>query len=112
TDAATMEIVEMVLAGGINKQIVVDIARAGGKAIGLSGKDGGLIRARKLVEDDDGEPVDLGFVGTPEIVDPSVLQVFLDSDFIPVIAPIAADAEGQSYNINADTAAGAIAGAL
>jgi acetylglutamate kinase len=112
TDAATMEVVEMVLAGRINKQIVVDIAAAGGKAIGLSGMDGGLIRARKLMEDEDGQPVDLGFVGEPEAVDPAALQVFLDSDFIPVIAPVAADAQGQAYNINADTAAGAIAGAL
>lgn len=112
TDAATMEVVEMVLAGRINKQIVSDIVAAGAKAIGLSGRDAGLITARKLIEKVDGQPVDLGFVGEPDRVDPAILNEIADTDFIPVIAPVASDADGQSYNINADTAAGAIAAAL
>lgn len=109
TDAATMEIVEMVLAGKINKEIVSAITDAGGRAVGLSGKDAGLIRARK-VEEEDG--VDLGFVGEPAQVDPTILEVLRSSDIIPVIAPIGMGPDGQTYNINADTSAGGIAAAM
>ena len=115
TDKATVEIVEMVLSGQINKQIVAAITDAGGRAIGLSGKDGGLIGATKLLRtkrdpDSNIEKVlDLGFVGEPTAVDPHILNVLASSDFIPVIAPIGIGVDGETYNINADTAAGAIA---
>ena len=115
TDAVTVEIVEMVLSGRINKGIVAAITAAGGKAVGLSGKDGGLIAARKLtrVKKDPGSNIekvlDLGFVGEPTRVDPQVLEVFAQSDFIPVIAPIGLGEDGETYNINADTVAGAVA---
>ena len=118
TDKATVEIVEMVLAGRINKQIASAINRAGGTAIGLSGKDGHLIQARRLertVRDPDSnieKVLDLGFVGEPERIDPRVLQTLADSDIIPVVAPIGVGAAGETYNINADTAAGAVASAL
>ncbi|RJF89233.1 acetylglutamate kinase [Oleomonas cavernae] len=118
TDQAAVEVVEMVLAGSINKQIVGAINAAGGNAIGLSGKDGPLIRARKLARtkrdpDSNIEKVlDLGFVGEPESVDPRILYLFERSDFIPVIAPIGIGEDGHTYNINADTAAGAIAAAM
>jgi acetylglutamate kinase len=117
TDSETVGIVEMVLSGAINKQIVAAISAAGGKAVGLSGKDGDLIRARKLRRtrrdpDSNIENVlDLGFVGEPERVDPHILDSFADSDMIPVIAPIGAGPRGETYNINADTVAGAIASA-
>jgi acetylglutamate kinase len=107
TDAATMEVVEMVLAGTINKQIVASINAAGGCAVGISGKDGGLIRARKLKRN-----ADLGFVGEPERIDDRVLGSFRQSDIIPVIAPIGVGADGATYNINADTVAGAVAAAV
>ncbi len=118
TDEATVEIVEMVLAGSINKQIVSSINSAGGTAVGLSGKDGNLIMARKLrrtVKDPDSNierVLDLGFVGEPFRVNPQILQEFARSNIIPVIAPIGMGENGETYNINADTAAGAIAGAL
>jgi acetylglutamate kinase len=118
TDAATVEIVEMVLSGQINKQIVSSIGRAGGRAIGLSGKDGGLITVRRVTRttrDPDSnieKVVDLGFVGDPEKVDVSILNTLRNTDIIPVIAPVGMDASGQTFNINADTVAGAIAGAL
>lgn len=118
TNADTVEVVEMVLSGSINKQIVTDINQAGGMAIGLSGKDGGLIKARKLrrtIKDPDSnieKILDLGFVGEPVEVNPMVFEDFLDSDVIPVIAPIGMGENGETYNINADTAAGAIASAL
>lgn len=118
TDAATVEVVEMVLAGLINKQIVTAINKAGGVAVGLSGKDGGLITARKVtrteVDPDSNieKVIDLGFVGEPESVNPHVLAVFERSDIIPVIAPTGAGPDGMTYNINADTVAGAVAGAL
>jgi acetylglutamate kinase len=118
TDARTVEVVEMVLAGSINKQIVGFINGAGGKAIGLTGKDGNLVRARKLSRTvvDPGSSieriVDLGFVGEPEKVDVTVLADLLGRDIIPVLAPIAGGADGVTYNINADTFAGAVAGAL
>ena len=118
TDAKTVEVVEMVLAGSINKQIVGFINGAGGKAIGLTGKDGNLVRARKLSRTvvDTGSSiesmVDLGFVGEPEKVDVTVLTQILGREIIPVLAPIAGGADGVTYNVNADTFAGAIAGAL
>jgi acetylglutamate kinase len=118
TDAATLEIVEMVLAGAINKQIVGYINAAGGKAIGLCGKDGNMVIAKKATRRvvDPGsnieKVVDLGFVGEPDKVDLTVLNVVLGRDLIPVLAPVAASADGGSFNVNADTFAGAIAGAL
>lgn len=121
TDAASMEIVEMVLAGGINKSIVRAINAAGGKAVGLSGSDANLITAVKATrtkKDPDSNierVVDLGFVGEPDKVDPSVLTALAaqrDEDFIPVVAPVGVGADGRSFNINADTAAGAVAAAL
>jgi len=118
TDSATVEIVEMVLSGSINKQIVSEINAAGGMAIGISGKDGQLIEARKLrrsVRDPDSnieKILDLGFVGEPVRINPTLLQEFAESDIIPVIAPIGIGANGETFNINADTAAGAIAAAL
>src|SRR6266571_1372241 len=115
TDAATIEVVEMVLAGSINKQLVGFINEAGGKAIGLTGKDGNMVRARKLsrpVVDANAATVDLGFVGEPDKVDVTVLTEILGREIIPVLAPIAGGADGVTYNINADTFAGAIAGAL
>lgn len=108
TDEDTMEIVEMVLAGKINKSIVTDIEAEGVKAVGISGKDGGVITAKKI--DKDG--VDYGCVGEVDYVDPSLIQSLICNDFIPVVAPIAKDAKGNTYNINADYAAVAIAGAL
>jgi acetylglutamate kinase len=115
TDAATVEVVEMVLAGSINKQIVSFINGAGGKAVGLTGKDGNMVVARKInrhVAGADGKAVDFGFVGEPEKVDITVLQQILGRELIPVLAPVAASADGQTYNMNADTFAGCIAGAL
>ena len=118
TDAATLEIVEMVLAGSINKQIVGYINAAGGKAIGLCGKDGNMVTARKVtrtVVDPDSnieKVVDLGFVGEPSKVDTTVLDTVLGRELIPVLAPVAASADGGTFNVNADTFAGAIAGAL
>jgi len=118
TDKATAEVAEMVLSGAINKQLVGWLASAGGKAIGISGKDGNLVRAKKVertTRDPDSNierAVDLGFVGEPEHVDTSIIDTAVASGMIPVIAPIAADAQGNTYNINADTMAGAIASAL
>lgn len=118
TDRATVEIVEMVLAGSINKQIVGWISAEDGKAIGLCGKDGGMVTARKLtrtVRDPDSHierELDLGFVGDPYKVDRSVLDAVLKAELIPVLAPVAAGEDGETYNINADTFAGAIAGAM
>jgi acetylglutamate kinase len=118
TDAATVEVVEMVLAGSINKEIVTAINRAGGRAIGISGKDANLIQAKRLArtkKDPDSaieKVVDLGFVGDPDVVQADFLKMFADSDLIPVIAPIGVGEDGQTYNINADTAAGAIAEAV
>jgi len=110
TDRATIEIVEMVLAGSINKQIVGFINAAGGHAIGLCGKDGNMVTAHKLGHSD--ASVDLGFVGEPEKVDTTVLNQVLGRELIPVLAPVAQGVDGETYNINADTFAGAIAGAL
>jgi acetylglutamate kinase len=118
TDAETVEVVEMVLCGSINKQIVSAIGDAGGMAIGLSGKDGRLIQARKLrrtTRDPDSnieKIIDYGFVGEPQQINAEILVSFEDSDVIPVVAPIGIGKNGETYNINADTAAGAIAGAV
>jgi acetylglutamate kinase len=118
TDAATIEIVEMVLAGHINKQIVGFINEAGGRAVGLCGKDGNMMVARKVNRTvvDPGSNiekiVDLGFVGEPEKVNTMVLDQILGRELIPVLAPVATAAAGGTYNVNADTFAGAIAGAL
>ena len=118
TDQATVEVVEMVLAGSINKQVVTAINQAGGVAIGLSGKDGRLIEARKASRtkrDPDSnieKALDLGFVGEPARINPAILHTLAKSDIIPVIAPIGVGEDGQTYNINADTSAGAIAAAL
>jgi acetylglutamate kinase len=118
TDAATVEIVEMVLSGSINKEIVAAINAAGGKAVGISGKDGGLVRARKVTRtkrdpDSNIEKVlDLGFVGEPDRIDPTILTSLAQADLIPVIAPIGLGPNGETYNINADTVAGAIAAAV
>jgi len=118
TDQATVEIVEMVLSGSINKQLAAAICRAGGAAIGLSGKDGGLIRARKLERrkrDPDSHIerlLDLGFVGEPERINAKILELFERSDIIPVIAPIGVGDDGETFNINADTVAGAVAAAV
>ncbi|MBS0470353.1 MAG: acetylglutamate kinase [Proteobacteria bacterium] len=108
TDQAAIDVVEMVLTGSINKQIVSSINAAGGRAIGLSGKDSTLVLARKLVKNGQ----DLGFVGEPEKVNPDVLHAMMKNEFVPVIAPIGVGAEGETYNINADTVAGAVAGAM
>ena len=118
TDKETVDIVEMVLSGSINKQIVSAINNQGGKAVGLSGKDANLISARKLrrtQRDTDSnieKILDLGFVGEPYQVNPQILETFEKSDIIPVIAPIGVGRNGETYNINADTAAGAVAAAL
>ena len=116
TDEKTVEIVEMVLAGSINKQIVGALNQAGGRAVGLCGKDGNLIVARKVSHRHDPDSnvenaVDLGFVGEPEKINPEILETMIQSDIIQVIAPIGVSVEGDTYNINADTAAGAIAAA-
>jgi acetylglutamate kinase len=118
TDRTTVDIVEMVLAGSINKRIVSSINAAGGTAVGLSGKDGSLIMARKIDRrtphsDSNIERIlDLGFVGTPTRINPHAIEVLEKSDIIPVVAPIGAGEDGETYNINADTVAGALAGAL
>ena len=118
TDKATAEVAEMVLSGAINKQLVGWISQAGGKAIGISGKDGGLVTATKVsrtVKDPDSnieQAVDLGFVGEPSAVDTSVIDTVVAAGMIPIVAPIGAGEDGQTYNINADTMAGAIAAAL
>ena len=118
TDKATVEIVEMVLAGSINKQIVAQLNQAGGRAVGLCGKDGNLIVARKIeqkIHDPESnieKILDLGFVGEPEKINPEILDVIQKSDIIPVIAPIGVSPDGHTYNINADTVAGAIAAAM
>lgn len=106
TDAPTMEVVEMVLVGRVNKEIVAMINQAGGKAVGLCGKDGNLITARHQGQ------ADIGFVGEVSSVDISVLEVLVEKGYIPVVSSVAADDTGQAYNINADTVAGEIAAAL
>ncbi len=108
TGPATMEVVEMVLSGKVNKELVQGIRNAGGVAFGLSGKDGNLITARKVLPGG----VDLGMVGEPVWVNPYILRKIVEEDAIPVVAPVAVDESGQTLNINADHAAGAIAAAL
>lgn len=108
TTEKMVEVVEMVLAGSINKQIVTAIQQQGGLAMGLSGKDGNLIKAQKLRRNGQ----DLGFVGEPTAVNPAIMNEFARSNFIPVIAPIGVGENGETYNINADTAAGAVAAAI
>jgi acetylglutamate kinase len=105
TDAATMEVVEMVLSGVVNKRIVQAINRAGGRAVGLSGKDANLMTCEQT-------DAQLGLVGPPSQLDPSILKTLFDQSMIPVIAPLGAGRDGETFNINGDTAAGAIAGAL
>jgi acetylglutamate kinase len=118
TDQKTVEVVEMVLAGSINKQIVGFINEAGGRAVGLCGKDGNMVRAKKVARttrDKDSnieKAIDLGFVGEPDEVDTTVLEQILGRELIPVLAPVAAGVNGGTFNVNADTFAGAIAGAL
>jgi acetylglutamate kinase len=113
TDNETMDIVEMVLGGQVNKQIVSLINRHGGRAVGLTGKDGGLITARKMkLAGDDSDSNDLGQVGEVEAIDPRVVTMLDNDDFIPVIAPIGVGADGSSYNINADLVAGELARVL
>ncbi|MFL6689335.1 MAG: acetylglutamate kinase [Alphaproteobacteria bacterium] len=118
TDEAAIEVVEMVLTGSINKQIVTGINAAGGRAVGISGKDGNLVIARKLERTKldphtlQSKPVDLGFVGEPEAVNAEVLRTIIDSALIPVVAPIGVGRKGETYNINADTVAGAVASAM
>lgn len=113
TDEETMEVVEMVLAGKVNKEIVTLINQLGGKGIGLCGKDAGLITARKkLLPADVDEQVDLGHVGEVEKVNPEIIETVKNRGYIPVIAPIGVGKDGCSYNINADYVAGAVAGAL
>lgn len=106
TDAATMDVVEMVLVGRVNKELVSLINRAGGNAIGLCGKDGSMIKARPVDEED------VGFVGEVATVDPKLVETLVNSGYVPVISSVAADDEGQAHNINADTVAGEIAAAL
>jgi acetylglutamate kinase len=118
TDKSTVEVVEMVLAGSINKEIVMAINAEGGKAVGLSGKDGNMVFAEKVTKtqkDPDSnieKVIDLGFVGEPKTVNRAVIDMVLGAELIPVIAPVAPGRDGHTYNVNADTFAGAIAGAL
>lgn len=118
TDRETMDVVEMVLGGQVNKAIVGMIQKAGGRCVGLTGKDAGLIKARKMTLTkhnealDAPEIIDLGHVGEVVAVDTYIVDLMIDSDIIPVIAPVGYDDEGNSYNINADFVAGAVAGAL
>ena len=118
TDKATAEVAEMVLSGAINKELVSWIANAGGKAIGISGKDGGLVTARKVErttkdpESNIEQAIDLGFVGEPSKVDTTIIDTAVAAGMIPIIAPIGAGEDGHTYNINADTMAGAVAAAL
>jgi acetylglutamate kinase len=117
TDKDTMEVVEMVLAGAINKSIVASIQQAGGRAVGISGKDGNLIIAERMVKKKTDaatgkiETVDFGYVGEPARINTEILDTIMKSDAIPVIAPVGVSWEGETYNVNADTAAGAIAAA-
>ena len=118
TDRPTVQVVEMVLAGSINKEIVLSINREGGRAVGLCGKDGGLMTVEKLkrtarIPDSNIEQIlDLGFVGEPKSVEPMVLEMIVAAGLIPVLAPVANGVDGETYNVNADTFAGAIAGSL
>jgi acetylglutamate kinase len=112
TDAETMEYVEMVLVGQVNKEIVNNINLAGGRAVGLGGKDGNLITAEKIFHEEKGEKIDLGFVGTATAINADLIRILEKDRYIPVIAPVGVDAKGNTYNINADTVAGKVAEAL
>jgi len=115
TDAETMDVVEMVLGATVNKELVTLINQAGGKAVGLTGKDGGFIRAKKLLvaaEGNGGDKIDIGQVGEIESIDPAVISTLEDGGFIPVVAPIGLGKRGESYNINADLVAGKLAEVL
>lgn len=116
TDRETMEVVEMVLDGKVNSKIVTTFIRNGGKAVGLSGKDGLLIVARKkemrMKKGEEEVIIDLGFVGETEFVNPEIIRILLDNGFIPVVSPVATDLSGNTYNLNADIVAGDIAAAL
>jgi acetylglutamate kinase len=118
TDESTLEVVEMVLAGRINKNIASKINSAGGKAVGISGKDGSMIIAEKLTnrksdnESNIEKIIDLGYVGFPKKINNGIIETLINNDFIPIIAPLGIGVDGKTYNINADTAAGAIASSL
>lgn len=112
TDDETMRVAQMVLVGKTNKEIVSHINEKGGKAIGLCGIDGRLIECEKLTEDEEGNPIDVGFVGKIKKINTKILNTIAKDEYIPVIAPVGIDENGQSYNINADTVAGAVASAL
>jgi acetylglutamate kinase len=118
TDSATIDVVEMVLCGVTNKSIVTAISNAGAKAVGISGKDGNLITAKRLMKMDKNSDsnveraIDLGFVGVPEKIDPQVIKALINEKMIPVIAPVGMGEDGLTYNINADTAAGAISASM
>lgn len=112
SDQDTVELAEMVLSAKINKGIVADIQRQGGKAIGLSGKDGNLITAKKKFADKNGEQIDIGFVGEIEKINPDIIYTMTKDNYIPVISSIGMDEDGNTYNINADYVAGAIAAEL
>lgn len=114
TDQETLDVAEMVLAGKINSEVVLDLTRAGVRAVGVSGKDMSLITAKKLFHQPSPEhsPADIGFVGEVDSINPDVIRIFEQHGIVPVISPIAVDSTGQTFNINADTAAAAIAGAV
>ena len=112
TDDETMGIAQMVLIGKTNKEIVSNLCSKGAKAIGISGIDGGLIKAEKMTKDQDGNPVDIGYVGNIKEIDTSVISMLANDEYIPVIAPIGVGENGESYNINADTVASEVAVAL
>ena len=118
TDAATIDVVEMVLSGVTNKAIVSSIANSGAKSVGISGKDGNLITAKRLIKVNDNsdsnveKAIDLGYVGEPEKIDPQVIHALINEKMIPVIAPVGIGTDGLTYNINADTAAGSISAAM
>ena len=118
TDSATIDVVEMVLSGVTNKSIVTAISNSGAKSVGISGKDGNLITAKRLTKIDDNsdsnveKAIDLGYVGEPEKIDPQVIKALINEKMIPVIAPVGMGNDGLTYNINADTAAGAISAAM
>jgi len=118
TDSATIDVVEMVLSGVTNKSIVTAISNSGAKSVGISGKDGNLITAKRLTKIDENSDsnlekvIDLGYVGEPEKIDPQVIKALINEKMIPVIAPVGMGNDGLTYNINADTAAGAISAAM
>jgi acetylglutamate kinase len=112
TDSATMSVAQMVLIGKTNKEIVSRLGQLGAKAIGISGIDGGLIECERITTDEDGQPLDIGYVGKITHINTKVLAMLASDEYIPVVAPIGIGADGQSYNINADTVAAEIAAAL